>query len=157
MRQKSTSISLRMHITWDARQINNVGWKTHYVKSVQIRSFFWSVFSRIRTEYEEILISPYLVRMQENTDQKKLRIWTLSTQCRLPETCRTLKKKLLKYNTTDNKYITETIALYYSDSVLTHFSLLLHFIWKLVVCFARQNKRLVSIWNATLCSNGLKN
>ena len=23
----------------------------HYVKSVQIRSFFWSVFSRIRTEY----------------------------------------------------------------------------------------------------------
>ena len=33
--------------------------------------FFWSVFSRIRTEYGEILrISPYSVRMQENTDQK---------------------------------------------------------------------------------------
>ena len=31
---------------------------------------FWSVFSRIRTEYGEILrISPYLVRMRENTDQ----------------------------------------------------------------------------------------
>ena len=33
--------------------------------------FFWSVFSRIRTEYGEILrISPYSVRMRENTDQK---------------------------------------------------------------------------------------
>ena len=31
---------------------------------------FWSVFSRIRTEHEEILrMSPYSVRMQENTDQ----------------------------------------------------------------------------------------
>ena len=31
---------------------------------------FWSVFSRIRTEYREILrISPYSVRMRENTDQ----------------------------------------------------------------------------------------
>ena len=33
--------------------------------------FFWSVFSRIRTEYGEIQsISPYSVQMQENTDQK---------------------------------------------------------------------------------------
>ena len=31
---------------------------------------FWSVFSRIRTEYGEILrISPYSVRMWDNTDQ----------------------------------------------------------------------------------------
>ena len=30
---------------------------------------FWSVFSHIRTEYREILrISPYSVRMRENTD-----------------------------------------------------------------------------------------
>ena len=36
----------------------------HCVKSVQIRSFFWSVFSRIRTEY----------------GSEKLRIWTLFTQ-----------------------------------------------------------------------------
>ena len=43
----------------------------HCMKSVQIRSFFWSVFSRIRTEYGEI---------RENTDQKKPRIWTLFTQ-----------------------------------------------------------------------------
>ena len=58
----------------------------HCVKSVQMWSFFWSVFSRIRTEYGEILrISPYSVRMQENTDQKKLRIWTLFTQWRISE------------------------------------------------------------------------
>ena len=45
--------------------------KCYCVKSVQIRSYFWSLFSRIRTEYREILcISPYSVRMQENTDQK---------------------------------------------------------------------------------------
>ena len=29
--------------------------RTHCVKSVQIRSFFWPLFSRIRTEYGEIL------------------------------------------------------------------------------------------------------
>ena len=33
--------------------------------------FFWSVFLRIRTVYGEILrISPYSVRMRENTEQK---------------------------------------------------------------------------------------
>ena len=33
---------------------------------------FWSVFSRIRTEYEETLrISSYSVRMRENMDKKK--------------------------------------------------------------------------------------
>ena len=53
----------------------------HCVKSVQIPSFVWSVFFRIRSEYGEIFrISPYSVQMQENTDQKKLRIWTLFTQ-----------------------------------------------------------------------------
>ena len=56
----------------------------HCVKSVQIRSFFWPVFSRIRNEYGEILrISPYSVRMWENTGQEKLHIWTLFTQCTL--------------------------------------------------------------------------
>ena len=35
-------------------------------------------FSRIRAEYGEMRsISPYSVRMRENTYQKKLRIWTL--------------------------------------------------------------------------------
>ena len=33
--------------------------------------FFWSIFPRILTEYGEIRnISPYLVRMRENTGQK---------------------------------------------------------------------------------------
>ena len=51
------------------------------MKSVQMRSFFWSVFSRIRSEYGNLLCrSTYSVRMWENTDQKKLHIWTLFTQ-----------------------------------------------------------------------------
>ena len=36
-------------------------WKTHCVKSVQIRSFFWSVFSCIRTEYRKIRTRKYSV------------------------------------------------------------------------------------------------
>ena len=56
--------------------IMNGGW--HCVKSIQVRRFFSSVFSRIRTEYGGI--SPYPVRMRENTDQKKLRFWTLFTK-----------------------------------------------------------------------------
>ena len=43
----------------------------HCVKNVQIRSYFWSVFSCIRTEYGDLRSkSPYSVRIQENTDQK---------------------------------------------------------------------------------------
>ena len=56
-------------------------WDKHCAKSVQIQSFFWSVFSRIRTEYRDLRSkSPYSVRVRENTDQEKLRIWTLFTQ-----------------------------------------------------------------------------
>ena len=52
------------------------------MKSVQIRSFFWSVYFRIRTEYGELQsISPYSFQIWGNRDQKKLRIWTLFTQC----------------------------------------------------------------------------
>ena len=33
--------------------------------------FFWSVFSRTRTKYKELMhISPYSIRMRKNTDQK---------------------------------------------------------------------------------------
>ena len=43
----------------------------HCVKSVQIRSYFWSLFSCIQNEYGHLLSkSPYSVRIQENTDQK---------------------------------------------------------------------------------------
>ena len=53
----------------------------HCVKSTQIRTFFWSIFSRIQAAYEEIRsISPYSVQMREYKDQKKLPIWTLFTQ-----------------------------------------------------------------------------
>ena len=43
----------------------------HCVKSVQIRSYFWSLFSCIQNDYGHLLSkSPYSVRIQENTDQK---------------------------------------------------------------------------------------
>ena len=67
-------------VTGPKVETSNSGFLLHCVK--QIRSFFWSVFSRIGTEYGEILrISPYSGRMLENADQKRLRIWTLFTQC----------------------------------------------------------------------------
>ena len=51
------------------------------VKSVQMWSFFWSVFSCIWTEYGQLLSkSPYLLQILENAGQKKLFIWTLFTQ-----------------------------------------------------------------------------
>ena len=41
----------------------------HCVKSVQIRSFFWPVFSYIRTEYRDLRSkSPYSIRIQENSE-----------------------------------------------------------------------------------------
>ena len=46
------------------------------MKSVQIWSFFWSVFSHIRTEGGDLRRKcPYSVQMRENADKKKLRIW----------------------------------------------------------------------------------
>ena len=54
----------------------------HSVKTVQIRSFFWSVFSRTWNEYGDLRRkSLYLVQKRENTDQKKLRVWTFFVQC----------------------------------------------------------------------------
>ena len=58
----------------------NARWKC--VKSVQTRSFFWPVFSSIRTEYGKLRSkSLYSVRIQENKGEKKLRIWTHFTHC----------------------------------------------------------------------------
>ena len=50
----------------------NCPYLLHYVKSVQMRSFIWSVVLRIQTEYGDLLSkSPYLARgIQENADQK---------------------------------------------------------------------------------------
>ena len=53
----------------------------HFLKSLQILSFFCSVFSQTRTEYGDLLRkSLYSVQGRENTDQKILRISTLFTQ-----------------------------------------------------------------------------
>ena len=54
-------------------------WLMNTKWSVQIRDFSWSLFSRVRTEYGDSK-SPDSVRIRENTDQKKLQLWTLFTQ-----------------------------------------------------------------------------
>ena len=44
--------------------------QTEFQTLYMYSELFWSIFSRIRTEYEEILrSSPYSVRMRENMDQ----------------------------------------------------------------------------------------
>ena len=56
-------------------------------KSVQIRRFFWSVFSRIWTEYGDLFRkSSYSAQIREIIDQKKLRIWTFFSQCYILDT-----------------------------------------------------------------------
>ena len=50
--------------------------KMYCVKSVQIRSFFWSIFSHFWTEYGEIRTSPNAWKY----GPEKIRIWTLFTQ-----------------------------------------------------------------------------
>ena len=53
------------------------------MKSAPVRGFIWSVFSRIRTKYGDILRKfPYSVRIRENMDQKKLCVSSLFTQWR---------------------------------------------------------------------------
>ena len=43
----------------------------HCVKSVQIRSYLWSVFSCIWTGFEDLRRKrPYSIQIQKNTDQK---------------------------------------------------------------------------------------
>ena len=53
------------------------------VKSVQIGSFSGPYFPVFRLNMERQSICPYSVPIQENTDQKKLHIWTLFTQCKI--------------------------------------------------------------------------
>ena len=59
---------------WGFKKISFILYRyyKHCVKSVQIRSFFWSIFSRIWNEYGDLRSkSPYSVQIRENTDQKK--------------------------------------------------------------------------------------
>ena len=56
----------------DASLINT--WKSHGVKSVRIRSYAGPHFSRIQTEYGDILrIFPYSVRIRENAGKMRTR------------------------------------------------------------------------------------
>ena len=56
-------------ISWDIDMFS------HCVKTVQVRSFFWSVFSHIWTKYGDLLCKfPYSVQIWGNRDQKKLLI-----------------------------------------------------------------------------------
>ena len=58
---------IRFGITYRTGRFYKVN---HSVKSVQIRSYFWSVFFCIRTGYGDYLSkSEYSVRILENTDQ----------------------------------------------------------------------------------------
>ena len=58
-----------------------LGKATGIVTAWKVWIFFWSVFSCSWAEYGDLICkSPYSVRIQENTDQKKHRIRTLFTQ-----------------------------------------------------------------------------
>ena len=92
------------------------------VKSVQIRSNFWSVFSCIQTEYGKILrISPYSVRMRENKDHKLLRIWTLFTQWYFFRSLKTYTKCYNKEQPVARNIVTSKTILF-SDFCYTRFS-----------------------------------
>ena len=55
--------------------------ETHCLKSIQIRSFFCSVFSCIWTEYGDLRTKyPISVEIEENADLKKLRFWSFFMQ-----------------------------------------------------------------------------
>ena len=74
--------------------------------------FFWFVFSRIWSEYKKIRsISPYSVRMCENTNQKKLRIRTLFTQCISFQISIFLKVVFHKLNWSILEYLDQYISL----------------------------------------------
>ena len=62
-------LSTKFYPTWQSF-IGRL-YEGHCMKSVQIRSYFWSVLSCIRTEYGDLLRkSLYSYQIQENTDQK---------------------------------------------------------------------------------------
>ena len=62
--------------------------RAHCVKSVQIWRFFWSVFSRIWTEYRDLLRkSPYSSLNTGKNGPEKLYIWTVFTQWQIWVNC----------------------------------------------------------------------
>ena len=72
-----TTLCMKRLIVYDTSNYYIKG-SSHWMKSVQIRSFLWFVFSCIRTEHGDLRSkSSYLVQIQKNTDQKKLHMDTL--------------------------------------------------------------------------------
>ena len=137
-------VNSRFSLDWTS--INEDG---YCVKSVHIRSFFWSVFSRIWNEYGEIQsISPYSVRMREKTVQKKLRIWTHFTQWVLQRRFRDPAKRLkatifIKSSTLDVRKNFEYVSKYTSSTPPhTH---VLSVTWRIKLKFVRAN----TDWTAT--------
>ena len=82
---KFSCFSLKVHnylFFLSGSSFTNTGLEGNHEK-YPYSGFFWFVFSHIVTEYVEILcirrdISPYLVRMRENTDQKNSEYWHFS-------------------------------------------------------------------------------
>ena len=67
--QKQDSLGKFMGVLTNSSQIF-LNYRTPLRKRSPYSELFWSVFSRIRTEYGAIRsISPYSVQMPENTDQ----------------------------------------------------------------------------------------
>ena len=63
-------MNLYVKICCLSRCVRRITSTKHYMKSAQIRRYFWSVVSCIRIEYGDLLCkSPYSIRIQENTDQ----------------------------------------------------------------------------------------
>ena len=63
-------VYFRQFLMKNLEMICLVGWTLALREKCLYAELFWSAFSRIRTEYEEIRsISPYSVRMRENVDQ----------------------------------------------------------------------------------------
>ena len=62
------SFIMKVQVSWIK---SNFYVHIHCVKSVEIRSYFWSVFPYFRTKYGYLQSKyPYSVGIQENTDQK---------------------------------------------------------------------------------------
>ena len=114
-------------------------WDLHCVKSVQTRSFFWSVFSHNRNEYEMILcISPYSVRMRENTSQKKLRIWTLFTRCYIKQQFLYIKKNYDDVSSKDWDFGRNTYMILYISIKPLSTNVPLHIETSQLICIANQ-------------------
>ena len=89
-----------------------------------------------KIESNQILrISPYSVRMPENTEQKKLRIWTLFTQWKTNVSCSFIHKVSFKKTCSERKeFFLEKLSLLQGDKM---------FVGKI---FAILNSRKILMW-----------